>query len=150
MVAKMITRVRTPAYRHLHIQDTPYGKGVFAKRLIKKGEEVGMIGGEVYDENDFDSDYCMDLGHELVIEPRNVFRRMNHSCKPNCELVALEEADDYRIFVEAIRKIETGDQLTIDYAWPADHAIPCLCSAKKCRGWIVHPDELGELLAKSA
>lgn len=150
MTAKILARVRTPAYRYLQIKETPYGKGVFAKRFIKKGEEVGMIGGEVYDENEFESDYCMDLGHELVIEPRNIFRRMNHSCQPNCELAAFEEEDDYRIFVEAIRDIKPGEQLSIDYAWPADHAIPCLCKSKKCRGWIVHPDELEELLEESA
>jgi len=49
------------------------------------------------------------------------------------------------IWVETTRDIMPGEELTIDYAWPADRAMKCLCGAKKCRGWIVDPAELEEL-----
>jgi len=34
-------------------------------------------------------------------------------------------------------RIAPGEQLTIDYAWPAWAAVPCACGAPECRGWIV-------------
>ena len=142
---KILYRTKTPRHAHLQMRSTPYGRGVFSKRLIRTGERVGLITGDVMDEREFESNYCMDLGHFLVLEPRNIFRRMNHSCEPNCELVVFDDRKDHRILVEAIRDIHPGDQLAIDYAWPAEYAIPCRCSSMKCRGWIVHPEELREL-----
>ena len=52
------------------------------------------------------------------------------------------------IWVETTRDIMPGEELTIDYSWPADRAMKCLCGAKTCRGWIVDPEELDELLNK--
>ncbi len=57
-----------------------------------------------------------------------------------------EEDIDAEIWVESTRDILPGEELTIDYAWPADRAAKCLCGASTCRGWIVDPDELHELL----
>ncbi len=42
--------------------------------------------------------------------------------------------------------VHAGEELTIDYGWPAEVAIPCLCGSRHCRGWIVDPDEV-ELLS---
>ncbi|MDR2761450.1 MAG: hypothetical protein LBB88_02470 [Planctomycetaceae bacterium] len=55
---------------------------------------------------------------------------------------------DSELWVETLRDIFPGEQLTIDYAWPADKLVKCLCGCKKCRGWIVAEDEL-ELLLKN-
>jgi hypothetical protein len=52
---------------------------------------------------------------------------------------------DSELWVETLRDIFPGEQLTIDYAWPADKKAKCLCGCKKCRGWIAAEDEL-ELL----
>jgi hypothetical protein len=41
-----------------------------------------------------------------------------------------------------LRTIEPGEELTIDYAWPAEAAIPCACGAAGCRCWIVAAEEL--------
>ena len=142
MPPKVLKRTPAVPHPHLRIQATRYGLGVFSLRPIAKGEQVGTITGDVMNENDFMSSYCMDLGHSLVLEPRNIFRRMNHSCDPNCELIAFEDPDDYNIVVEALRDIEPGEELSIDYAWPSEFAIPCLCRTKKCRGQIIHPEEL--------
>ena len=49
--------------------------------------------------------------------------------------------DDAEIWVESVRDIMPNDELTIDYAWPADRAVKCLCGKPKCRGWIVDPAE---------
>lgn len=53
-----------------------------------------------------------------------------------------EDDEDAEIWVESIRDILPGEELTIDYAWPADRAMKCLCGSPQCRGWIVDPTEL--------
>lgn len=50
------------------------------------------------------------------------------------------------IWLESTKDIFPGEQLCIDYAWTSDRAMRCLCGAKTCRGWIVDPAELDELL----
>ncbi len=49
------------------------------------------------------------------------------------------------LWIEALGQIPPGEQLTIDYAWPADSAIPCGCGSSNCRGWIVAEEELDQL-----
>ena len=48
---------------------------------------------------------------------------------------------DAEIWVESVHDILPGEELTIDYAWPADRAVKCLCGKPRCRGWIVDPAE---------
>lgn len=63
-----------------------------------------------------------------------------------------EDDVDAEIWVESCRDIMPGEELTIDYAWPADRSVQCLCDSPNCRGWIVDPaelDELQEYLAES-
>lgn len=59
-----------------------------------------------------------------------------------------EDNEDGEIWVESLRDIMPGEELSIDYAWPADRAMKCLCGSSRCRGWIVDPAEL-KLLRKS-
>ena len=48
-----------------------------------------------------------------------------------------EDDADAEIWVESIQDIMLNEELTIDYAWPADRAVKCLCGKPLCRGWIV-------------
>ncbi len=67
----------------------------------------------------------------------------NHSCAPNCEAV-LEAG---RIYIEALRPIKPGEELTYDYQ--LDHLEPfdpeaaqhyaCRCGATNCRGTLLEP-----------
>ncbi|WP_222434820.1 SET domain-containing protein [Blastopirellula retiformator] len=128
------------------VGDTPYGKGLFAARAFRKRTLLAMVTGEVIDDEHYSSSYCIDLGGTFSLEPGEPFRYLNHSCEPNCCLVYHEEDEQpAEIWVETIRPIAMGDQLTIDYAWPANAAIPCGCGASQCRGWIVDPEELNLL-----
>ena len=52
-----------------------------------------------------------------------------------------ENDADAEIWVESVRDIMPNEELTIDYAWPADKAVKCLCGKAQCRGWIVDPAE---------
>jgi hypothetical protein len=125
---------------------THVGRGVFARRRITAGSVIGEILGEVCAEHPPDPSYCMELPSGRVLEPTAPFRFLNHSCDPNCELFYWCDEDDRasqedRLWLQTIRDVEAGEELLIDYCWPADAAIPCRCGAANCRGWIVDPDE---------
>jgi hypothetical protein len=71
----------------------------------------------------------------------NDARFINHSCDPNCEAVD----DGGRIFIEALRNIRPGEELTYDYQlersgrwrkeWVERYA--CRCGAANCRGTLL-------------
>jgi uncharacterized protein len=125
----------------------PYGLGVFARGRFPAEDLIGPIAGNVVDDPNYESEYCMDLGGDLALEPRTPFRYLNHSCHPNCVLVcvALERRDGTpvgtELWVETLAEVAPGEQMTIDYAWPARVAIPCQCGCADCRGWIVAAEE---------
>lgn len=126
----------------LRLGDTPVGRGVFARRPIAAGVVLGEIHGTVLDEHPEDSSYVMEVGSGRLLDPAPPFRFVNHSCDPNCEIFYWEETpDDDRLWMQTIRPLAPGDELLIDYSWPADAAIPCRCRAPECRGWIVDPAE---------
>jgi hypothetical protein len=137
--------------RIVEVKATEIGLGVFSRRAFKKRAIVGEIRGDIMPA-DFESDYCMHLNDMAVLEPKRPFRFLNHSCTPNCELVIWKhrKADGRkvpRLWLSVIRKVKKGQELTIDYAWPAECAIPCRCRAEQCRKWIVDPAELSDLKA---
>ena len=129
----------------IRVGETHVGRGVFAKRRLKSGVVLGEIHGEVMQDHPEDSSYCMELQSGRLLEPAPPFRFVNHSCDPNCEIFYWDDPDDPshqdRLFLQTIQPLEPGEELTIDYCWPADAAIPCRCGAATCRGWIVDPDE---------
>ena len=124
-----------------------HGWGTFAARRFKKRAAIGQVTGQVIHDPDYSSDYCMDLGDGKSLEPGEPFRFLNHSCEPNCELVLIdvEREDGTRdipeIWLETLRPIASGEELTIDYGWPMEHGIPCQCGSPRCRGWIVAQDD---------
>lgn len=122
-----------------------YGRAVFAERRFRRGQTIGLVRGYVIDDPDYGSDCCIDLGAPLSLEPTAPFRYLNHSCAPNCEFLICEPdvaGVAPEVLLTATTTIAPGEELTIDYAWPANSAIPCLCRAANCRGWIVDPAEL--------
>ena len=128
--------------RLLRIGDTDVGRGVFARRPIASGVVLGEIRGAVLLDHPEDSSYVMELGTGKLLDPAPPFRFVNHSCDPNCEIFYWEETpDEDRLWMQTIRPIGPGEELSIDYSWPADAAIPCRCRAPECRGWIVDPAE---------
>lgn len=141
------TRKRRAAVR---VARTALGRGVFARRRFRSQQVIGLVRGQIFDDPAYTSDYCMELGEGRTLEPAAPFRYLNHSCRPNCELF-WEETEDAepceRLWVQALSDIEPGEELTIDYAWPAEAAIPCACGTEDCRRWIVCMEDLPQLLA---
>lgn len=130
-----------------------HGKGLFASKRFRKDQIIGELTGKFINDPDYGSDYCIDLGDDCSLEPGEPWRYVNHACEPNCKLYLVFEDDapleDRAVVLEALKNIQPGVELTIDYEWPAESAIPCGCESKKCRGWIVDPAELHLLKRKA-
>jgi hypothetical protein len=126
-----------------------FGKGVYAQHRFQCDDTISEIFGEIINDPDYESCYCMELDEQRKLEPAYPFKYLNHSCNPNCEIVGYDddpEAQD-RLWLAAIRTIQPGDELMIDYGWPAEAAIPCHCGSEVCRGWVVDVDDLAKLAA---
>ncbi|MDX1927225.1 MAG: SET domain-containing protein-lysine N-methyltransferase [Pirellulaceae bacterium] len=147
-------QTRKLAKRGLRIGRSPVGKAVFATRRIFDGTCIGEIEGEVICDDEYRSRYAFDLENGAQLEPAPPFRFVNHSCEPNCafDLIGVDHVDQpksrtvRKLLIFAINDIESGDELTIDYNWPASFAIPCNCKTPSCRGWIVSKKSLERLV----
>lgn len=137
--------------KRVRVGRTRVGKGVFSQRRYAAQAAIGRIEGEVIDDSNYESDYCFDLEDGRRLEPVSPFRFVNHSCEPNCafdfcDVPASGGADvERQVHLFALREIKPGEELTIDYNWPARSSIPCRCQAETCRGWIVAPSQLEKL-----
>ena len=132
--------------RLVKVKMTQVGRGLFARVAFPSDHVVGEIRGTVVG-NEYASNYAMDLDGKALLEPGPPFRFLNHCCSPNCQLLLwktqiVKGQRLYRIWLQTIREIEIGDEMTIDYAWPAEAAIRCMCGAANCRGWVVDATQL--------
>jgi SET domain-containing protein len=140
--------------RHYFVRTSAiHGRGVFAARTIRKGTLIVEYRGQrttwevVNERPDSDPDnphhtFIFETSDGTVIDGGrrgNAARWMNHSCAPNCKSF---EDDDGRVFIEALRTIQAGDELTYDYRLSYDgritrkirEAYACRCGAPRCRG----------------
>lgn len=129
-----------------------HGRGVFALKRIRKGtrliEYVGdRVSHQEADRRYADKDERDNHTFLFTVDARTVIdagvdgndsRFFNHSCDPNCESII----EDKRVFIEALRTIEPGEELTYDYQIVRDDNDPpyidevfaCRCGASGCRG----------------
>lgn len=159
---------RTLAKRGLRIGRTAVGKGLFATKRIVDGSCIGEIQGLVIADDEYVSRYAFDLDDGRQLEPCAPFRFVNHCCAPNCAFqnfsfpsaipraaaatnpqssAAAQPTPLRKLLLFSICDIDIGQELTIDYNWPAIFAIPCACRSPQCRGWIVDPKDLPQLIA---
>jgi SET domain-containing protein len=135
-----------------------HGRGVFAATDIPRGDRIVEYKGqratwdEAMERPDSDPDdpahtFLFELDDGRVIDARvrgNAARWINHSCAPNC--VTFED-DRGRVFIEAKRKITSGEELTYDYKLFVDGRLSrkekaqyvCRCGARSCRGTLLFP-----------
>ncbi len=72
------------------------------------------------DPDDPSHTFLFEIDDGRVIDARvrgNAARWINHSCSPNC---VTYEDDDGRVFIEAKRRIQPGEELTYDYRLSVD------------------------------
>ena len=143
-------RRRTPLFEVRH--SPVHGYGVFAARRIRKGTTVIEYLGERVSHREADARYedkdpadnhtfLFTVDAKTVIDAGvngNAARYINHGCDPNCESTTLNR----RVFIEAIRTIRPGEELSYDYQIQRDRDDPpnvdevyaCRCGAASCRG----------------
>lgn len=149
---KTAKKAAKPKAPRVAVRSSPiHGRGVFAVTAIAKGARIIEYTGErmshakadrLYGDLHEGSSHTMLFAatDKVVIDATKrggPARWINHSCAPNCE--ANEE--EGRIFIDAIRSIKPGQELSYDYnlvleerhtaKQKRDH--PCHCGARKCR-----------------
>jgi hypothetical protein len=141
-------------YRRITVRySNIHGKGVFATTFIPRGSRIIEYKGRRMSEDAADEKYGDDesphtflflLDDKIVIDANqrgNSARWINHSCDPNCE--ANEEQG--RMFIDALRDIGPGEELTYDYKLIVEERYTpalkrlyaCGCGASTCRGTIL-------------
>jgi SET domain-containing protein len=132
-----------------------HGRGAFATVPIRRGARIVEYTGERITHSEADARYdddAMESHHTLlmVVNRRwvldaavggNEARFINHSCDPNSAIVV----ERGRVFIDALRAIAPGEEITYDYAYEredgddevAETRYPCRCGAGKCRRTIL-------------
>jgi SET domain-containing protein len=134
-----------------------HGLGVFAAQRIARGTRIIEYLGERISHEQADRRYqhkaAVDSHTFLFIADAatvidagvdgNEARFVNHACEPNCESVI----ENSRVFIDAIRSIAPGEELTYDYQIQREADDPpdidaifaCHCGLPGCRGTMMWP-----------
>jgi uncharacterized protein len=142
----------------IEVRDSPlHGLGVFALERIAAGARIIEYLGERVSHAEADRRYQHKDRHDnhtflFIVDARividagvggNEARFVNHACQPNCESVI----ERRRVFIDAIRAIEPGEELTYDYQIQReaddppdiDSIFACRCGFGGCRGTLLWP-----------
>ena len=138
------------------VKESPKGgKGFFAREDIMKDEIVAIKNGhivkteEAYKLDKEIGDFSLQISDEFYICPKSkeeihdIVIFINHSCDPNVGM-------DGQISYVAMRNINAGEELCLDYAMAItnEYTLRCSCGSKKCRGWITGDDWKNKELQK--
>jgi uncharacterized protein len=136
--------VGKPTYQRFEVtvaQSTIDGHGVFAAQPIPAKRKIGEIRGEAISVEEariratrHERIMIVELSARRAIDftkSSDPMRFTNHSCRPNARLCT----DNGRVEFYALRVIETGEELTVDYGETHhEGTLPCRCGAPGCRG----------------
>ncbi len=152
-----------------------HGNGVFAVAPIRKGERIVEYKGRLATHEETDQQYGGDLnsGHtflftlndEWVIDANrhgNVARWINTGCEPNAVAYVHSENKKRpdpkkdRVFIEALRAIKPGEEITYDYGFSFEvpytvkllRTWACHCGSQKCRGTMLKGKKVREVIKK--
>ncbi len=136
-----------------------HGLGVFALQPISKGTRIIEYLGERVTHAEADRRYESKEVNDshtflFIVDGRTVIdagvdgndaRFFNHSCEPNCESVV----EKRRVYIEALRDVGPGEELTYDYQIQRedddpqniDEVFACRCGFPNCRGTMLWPTE---------
>lgn len=144
---------------YLEVRPSPIeGNGAFAVRRILRRTRIieytgkrithalanDLYGREDSCGDDFEAEphfYLFTVDSRTIIDGSvngSDARFINHSCNPNCEAIV----EDGEVYIDAIRTIKVGEELTYDYHLDIGSEITeedrqryaCLCGAANCRG----------------
>ena len=124
------------------------GKGLFCRKPIHKGEIIGIKSGQFLTGEMVKKllpkfgDAYLQITEDLFLGPSHKqevpksMMYLNHSCNPNVGMQG-------NIVFVAMRMINPGEELTIDYATvedEADEVLLCHCGSKQCRKMVTGKD----------
>jgi len=134
-----------------------HGRGVFAVAPIRKGTRIleylgDRVSHEAADKRYEDHDESDNHTFLFIVDKKTVIdagvggndaRFINHQCEGNCESVI----ENRRVFIDAVRDIEPGQELGYDYEIGrekddppnVDEIYACRCGSPKCRGTMLWP-----------
>lgn len=144
------------------VRNSPiHGRGVIAARDIATGERICEYKGErigwpealrrhPHDPAQPFHTFYFSIDDDTVVDANvdgNMARWINHSCEPNCEAETVEVKGETRIFISALRDIETGEELHYNYGLTLDERytpklkkqFECRCGSSKCTGTMLSP-----------
>ena len=150
--------MKTGKAQKFEVRRSPvHGQGVFATRRIAKGARVVEYLGERIGHREANRRYAQKATEDnhtfLFVVDRGIVidagtdgndaRFINHGCDPNCESVI----EGRRVFIDALRTIQPGEELTYDYSIARDRDDPpnideifaCRCGFARCRGTMLWP-----------
>jgi uncharacterized protein len=127
------------------VANSRFGKGCFAKELIRKGESICFFKGEEttwkeserrYIEGKDRLDDPFQISENKYIELSEPYIYFNHSCNPNSGFRGKNE-------LIAIKNLKPGEEISYDYStvvwddrWAKKHGawvMRCKCEEKNCR-----------------
>jgi hypothetical protein len=129
-----VQSLSTNAPMSLEIRKSSTGLGLFATRPFKKGEFIIEYFGAAMSGAEADKSrnrYVFSLTNKKAIDGRtraNIARYINHSCKPNARARGTK-----RIWINAERRINPGDEITIDYGKEYIELFIDDCKCAKCK-----------------
>jgi len=164
-----VSRSRELAVPLIEVRASPlHGLGVFAAQRIRRGTRIIEYLGERVSHAEADRRYEHKDAEDahtflFIVDARTVIdagiggneaRFVNHACEPNCESVI----EARRVFIEAVRSIEPGEELTYDYQIQrevddppdVDAIFACRCGSARCRGSMLWPPPRLETRNRSA
>jgi D-alanine-D-alanine ligase-like ATP-grasp enzyme len=156
IIAEGIARHRAAQKKYLLKGSPVSGYGIFASRVIQKGEIIFAGEGlsqriitKKYVDANWNKRQKQDFKHYAYPVSKDVYvlwddnpmnwAPQNHSCDPNTAYEGLN--------VVASRDIPTGEELTLDYATFLDETTEpfvCQCGSENCREYIIGTRSLGE------
>jgi hypothetical protein len=117
----------------VEIQDSRFGRGLFASQPIKKDGVIAILDGEIF-ERAKASDLPLEVRNHAIQFASTQYRNAtvatmaNHSCEPNAGW-----GDTFQII--AMRNIEPGEEILLDYdmSEDSDWVMECYCGTQSCR-----------------
>ena len=122
----------------IKIKKSHSGKGLFAKKIIKKGSKLFHFNGEIMDGAYTDRIKSLQIDEDKFLESTAESKFddfLNHSCNPNCRI------DWQTLNLTALKDIQKDEELSFDYNISeydllngGNFSFKCECGSKNCIG----------------
>lgn len=143
-----MTRRSLPAWMgNIIVRETDRGRGVFARRLIRRGDLVLRATGRIIAHQ---TEHSVQIGWNSHLETDPPLRFVNHACEPNAGI----RTNDLGLpDLIAFQDIRAGEEITFDYAMTEythyrrenpelEFSLSCRCGSPNCRGKLGYYSEL--------